>query len=185
MSVGSEIRAIFRAVGVKLRDFRKGGDPLGVRKPEREMLSGFSDWYRQVALNKVEGLSLGDASRVMTPTGLSPLGVVKHLTWAERGWFRDTFAGEDVPEEVSVEESFMVEPDDTVESVVAAYREECAHSRRITHAAPSLDKLSASGAHYRGHVSLRWIVVHMLEETARHAGHLDIMREQIDGRTGD
>lgn len=160
-------------------------DLLGVRTPEREMLAGFSDWYREVVVNKVGGLTLEDASRVMTPTGMSPLGIVKHLTWAECGWFRDTFAGEDVPEEASSEESFRVAPGDTVDSVIAAYRDECAHARRITDAAASLDDLSSEATEIRGRVSLRWIVIHMLEETARHAGHLDVMREHIDGRTGD
>jgi hypothetical protein len=185
MSVLSEISGIFRAVRLKARDSGKGGDPLGVRSPERETLVGFSDWYRQVALNKVEGLSLADASRVSTPTGLSPLGVVKHLTWAEEGWFRGTFAGEVTGWEGTSEESFAITPTDTVESVVQAYRDECAHSRRITDAAPTLDKLSVGATELRGRVSLRWVVIHMLEETARHVGHLDVMREQIDGRTGD
>jgi hypothetical protein len=71
-------------------------DVLGVRRPEREMLTGFLDWYRQVVLNKVDGLSLEQASTTMTPSGLSPLGIVKHLTWVEAAWFRDTFAGEPV-----------------------------------------------------------------------------------------
>jgi len=160
-------------------------DLLGVRTPEREMLAGFSDWYRAVVVNKVDGLALEDASRVMTPTGMSPLGIVKHLAWAECGWFRDAFAGEDVPEEASSEESFRVAPGNTVDSVIAAYRDECAHARRITDAAASLDDLSSEATEIRGRVSLRWIVIHMLEETARHAGHLDVMREHIDGRTGD
>lgn len=148
------------------------------------MLTGFLDWYRQVVANKVEGLSLEQASTVMTPTGLSPLGVVKHLTSAEAGWFRDTFAGEPVGK-VSNSDSFRLTPDETVESVVTGYHDECAHSRRITDAAPLLNDLSARAGEIHGHVSLRWILVHMVEETARHAGHLDLMRETLDGRTGD
>jgi len=159
-------------------------DTLGVRLPEREMLAGYTDWGRESIVNKLKGLSLEDASRVMTPTGLSMLGVVKHLEWAECGWFRDTFAGEPIGWEVTNEESFAITPTDTVESVVAAYREECAHSRRITDAAGSLDDLCARPDEFYGSVTLRWIVLHMLEETAQHAGHLDIFREQIDGRTG-
>jgi uncharacterized damage-inducible protein DinB len=180
-----EIRGIGRALRAKVSGTSSGADPIGVRKPERPTLDGFMDWYRQVAINKVDGLSLEDATRVMTPTGMSPLGIVKHLTWAEAGWFRVTFAGEDVPEEVSNDDSFRVAPGDTIESVVAAYRDECDHSRRVVARAPSLDALSVGESKYRGLTSLRWILVHMIEETARHAGHLDIMREQIDGRTGD
>jgi hypothetical protein len=159
-------------------------DLLSTRRPERETVTGALDWYRAVVVNKVDGLSLEDASRVMTPTGLSPLGIVKHLTWVEAGWFRDTFAGTYEGQEESSEDSFQLGPDDTIESVVASYRDECDSSRRITDAARSLDDLSALEAHVYGYVSLRWVLVHMLEETAHHVGHLDIMREHIDGRTG-
>src|SRR5580698_3209567 len=71
-------------------------DPLGVRRGEGETLEGFLDWYRAVVERKLDGLSPDDAKRVMTPTGMSPLGVLKHLGWVERGWFREIFAGEDV-----------------------------------------------------------------------------------------
>jgi hypothetical protein len=65
------------------------------------------------------------------------------------------------------------------------YRDECTHSCQIADAATSLDQLSARRADFHGHVNLRWILIHLLEETARHAGHLDLMRETLDGRTGD
>ncbi|MEX2269135.1 MAG: DinB family protein [Acidimicrobiia bacterium] len=180
-----EIRSIGRSLRAKVTGTASRDDPLGVRKPERETLAGFMDWYRQVVINKVDGLSFEDASRVMTPTGMSPLGIVKHLTWAEAGWFRDTFAGKYEGEEASNEDSFVIAPGDTIESVVAAYRDECEHSRRIAARAPSLNALSVGESQFRGLTSLRWILIHMIDETARHAGHLDIMREQIDGRTGD
>lgn len=163
-------------------------DNLGVRQGDRETLEGFLDWYRAVVERKVDGLTLSDARLVMTPTGMSALGIVKHLGWVERGWFRETFAGEDVDEidvdgDNSVE--FAIGNDDTVESVIAFYRAEVEHSRRVFRDAPSLDALSARETSYREQVSLRWIMVHMLEETARHAGHLDLMRERIDGQVGD
>src|SRR5262249_54670923 len=78
---------------------RRGGAnvaDLGARSGERDMLSGFLDWYRSVIERKVEGLMFDDASREMTPTGLSPLGVVAHLAAAEVGWFMETFAGAEV-----------------------------------------------------------------------------------------
>ena len=158
------------------------------------MLTGFLDWHRQVVANKVEGLSLEQASTVMTPTGLSLLGIVKHLTAVEAGWFRYNFAGEPIGGEVANPDaanshplprpSFRLTPGETVESVATGYRAECAHSRRITDDARSLNDL-ASRPTEAGHVSLRCILLHMLEETARHAGHLDLMRETLDGRTGD
>jgi hypothetical protein len=163
-------------------------DPLGVRQGERETLEGFLDWYRAVVERKVDGLSPDDAQRVMTPTGMSALGVLKHLGWVERGWFRETFAGEDV-EAIDTDgdnsAEFAVGREDSVVSVVAFYRAEVEQSRRVCRDSPSLDALSARETPYREQVSLRWIMVHMLEETARHAGHLDLMREKIDGQVGD
>ncbi len=163
-------------------------DPLGVRRGERETLEGFLDWYRAVVERKIDGLALDDAKRVMTPTGMSALGVLKHLGWAERGWFRETFAGQDV-EAIDVDgdntPEFAIGGDETVESVIGFYRAEVEQSRRISRDAPSLDNLSAKEMPYWEQVTLRWIMVHMLEETARHAGHLDLMRENIDGQVGD
>jgi uncharacterized damage-inducible protein DinB len=155
---------------------------LGGQTGEREMLTGFLDWYRAVVKRKVADLSLQDASRIMTPTGLSPLGIVKHLAYAERGWFKARFAAEE--EKVDPDAVFRIEPGDTVASVLAFYRDSVTESRRIA-AGASLEAISKSESPTYGFVSMRWILVHMLEETARHAGHLDLMREQIDGKTGD
>ena len=163
-------------------------DFLGVRQGERETLEGFLDWYRAVVERKVEGLPRDDAIRVMTPTGMSALGILKHLGWVERGWFRETFAGEEV-EAIDLDgdhsAEFTIRSDDTVASVIAFYRAEVEHARRVFHDALSLDALSARETRFREQVSLRWIMVHMVEETARHAGHLDLIREKIDGRVGD
>jgi uncharacterized damage-inducible protein DinB len=163
-------------------------DALGVRRDESETLRGFLDWYRAVVERKVDGLTPDQARTVRTPTGLSPLGVVKHLGWVERGWFREIFAGEDVETidwEGDNSAEFAIGTEDTVDSILAFYRTEVDHSRRVVAESPSLDALSAKATKFREHVSLRWILVHMLEETARHAGHLDLMRETIDGKTGD
>ena len=163
-------------------------DTLGVRRDETETLVGFLDWYRAVVARKVHGLTLDEARAVRTPTGMSPLGIVQHLAWVERGWFRETFSGEDVEstdEEDDNSAEFATGPDVTVDSVLAFYRTEVDHARRVVAESPSLDALSAKATRFGEHVSLRWVLVHMLEETARHAGHLDLMREAIDGKTGD
>lgn len=160
---------------------------LGGRAAELELLTGFLDWYRAVVARKVEGLSFIDATRVMTPSGLSPLGVVKHLAWVERSWFGWRFAGEDfepVWSALDPDADFRIEPGETTESVLAFYRDSVERAHEIV-ARASLDDVSARESQSHGSVSLRWILVHMLEETARHAGHLDLMREQLDGRTGD
>lgn len=162
------------------------GSAFGGQDHERELLGGFLDWYREVVQHKVEDLTLEDASQVRTPTGVSLLGIVRHLTCVEQGWFRDQFAGE-VPEEPGEHDNaaeFLLGPDDTVPSVLAGYRDEIGRSRRIA-AQAALDAISTREHPIFGGVSLRWVLVHMIEETARHAGHLDILREQLDGRTGD
>ncbi|MGH9208495.1 MAG: DinB family protein [Acidimicrobiales bacterium] len=163
-------------------------EALGARSEERDLLGGFLEWYRAVVTHKVDGLSLDQASRVMTPTGLSPLGIVKHLALVERDWFRWTFAGEDVELPDVGEDNaptFTIEPGDTVDAVLKMYGDDSRQAQRITEAAPSMDTLSVREASWYGHVTLRWVLVHMLEETARHVGHLDVMREHIDGTTGD
>jgi hypothetical protein len=173
--------------GNTLPPVAESSSALGGQANERELLTGYLDWYRSVVEGKVADLSLPDATRIMTPTGLSPLGIVKHLSDVEQSWFRERFAGEEIDTAWSDEDPlavFRIEPGETVASTVAFYRESTEHSRRVVTAA-SLDDASVGESPFYGHVSLRWILVHMLEETARHAGHLDLMREQIDGRTGD
>lgn len=151
------------------------------------MLGEFLDWYRAVAARKVDGLTQEQAARVATPSGLSPLGIVRHLAWAERLWFRWYLAGQDValfsgPDNAV---TFRLEPTDTIASVVTAYQAENEAARRIVADIGSLDQLSIRSHRTFGLVSARWVLVHLIEETARHAGHLDMMREQLDGATGD
>jgi hypothetical protein len=162
-------------------------DPFGARSDERAMLSGFLDWYRSVVAHKVEGLSEEQAARAMTPSGVSALGVVRHLAWVERLWFQWRVAGDDVTLDAGPDNSltFRLEPGDTVASVLAGYHAEIEQSRRIVRAAASFDELTARPHPIFGPVSMRWVLVHLIEETARHAGHLDLIREQLDGQTGD
>ena len=86
---------------------------LGGQASERELLTGFLDWYRSVVEGKVADLSLQDASLIMTPTGLSPLGIVKHLSDVEQSWFRERFAGEEfgtTPSDDDPLAAFRIEP---------------------------------------------------------------------------
>jgi Protein of unknown function (DUF664) len=166
------------------------GIDLGGQLGEREMLTGFLDWYRAVVERKLEGLPLADATRELTASGLSALGVLKHLGWVECRWFREAFAGEDVDshrvgDRGDNSHEFLIEPTDTVESVLDSYRAQVARCRTIVAEASSLDTLSRRQHDILGAVSLRWILVHQIEETSRHAGHLDLMREELDGQTGD
>ena len=153
---------------------------------EKAMLSAFLDRYRETMLWKLEGLTKEQASARLVPSLTTLLGIVKHLAYVERGWFPIYFAGdspsypwpEDEPDQ---DIDFRVEPDDTIESVSALYQQEIARSREVV-AGASLDDLSKEQD--RGPRSLRWIMVHMIEETARHAGHADILRELTDGAIG-
>ncbi len=157
-------------------------------EPERETLEGFLDYYRVVIVRKVAGVSPEDAARPLVPSGTSLLGVVKHLGWVERGWFQAGMAGQtyEVPwTDEDPDADFRVEPGETIEGLVAWYHDQCERSREIVAATPDLDTLEKRIREGRPRRSLRWILVHMIEETARHAGHMDIIREQIDGAVGD
>ena len=149
---------------------------------ERALLNGFLDQQRAVAVRKIEGLSDADASREVTSTGVTLLGALNHLEWDERCWFGHHFLGEPPPAE-DTDGSFAVRPGDTVEAAVVRYRAACDESRRIT-AAALLDATCAIAHGVFGTPSLRWVLLHMIEETARHAGHMDLLREQTDGATG-
>jgi uncharacterized damage-inducible protein DinB len=166
-------------MGVELPPFPSG------ELPEREMLEGYLQWYRVVVVRKVEGLPRDLALRPIEPGILSALGIVKHLGWVERNWSRRVILGEDYPvpwNDADPDADLRIEDDETVESVVAWYRSEWEAADAIW-GARSIDD---TGEHPReGTVSIRWILMHMIEETARHAGHLDLITEQLDGRTGD
>jgi hypothetical protein len=152
---------------------------------EREMLDGYLRWYRLVVVRKVDGLPRDLAVRPMEPGILSALGIVKHLGWVERNWSRKVILGETYPVPWSDEDpdaELRIEDDETVESVIAFYRSEWEAADAIW----SMRSLDDTGRHHElGTVSLRWILLHMIEETARHAGHLDLIAESLDGRTGD
>jgi uncharacterized damage-inducible protein DinB len=158
---------------------------------ERETLENFLDFYRDTILWKVSGLSDEQIRRVIVPSGWSPLGMVKHLAYVERNWFRVRLAGEpDLPvpwTDDDPDADFRVEPAETTEEILRFYQEECERSRAIA-SASSLDDLAIEWPPDRPpekRPNLRWILVHMIEETARHAGHLDVVRELIDGAIGD
>lgn len=151
---------------------------------ERETLAGFLDYQRATLLGKVEGLDEEQARRRLVPSQTTLLGIVKHLAYVERWWFQEVFAGLDVEDpctESDPDADWRIEPDDTVEAIVALYEAEVAVSREIA-AGAGLDEIARRPGY---DVSLRWILVHMIEETARHNGQADILRELIDGSTGE
>ena len=140
---------------------------------------------RDTIMCKLDGLDEEQVRQTHAPSSLTLLGLIKHLTDVERTWFRERFAGEDPPnaDAWSAERSWRIEPDDTTASIVAAYRAECAASDRIVQA-HGPDDIAARTPPHREGVTLRWILMHMVQETARHVGHADLLRESIDGATG-
>ncbi|HUA28518.1 MAG TPA: DinB family protein [Streptosporangiaceae bacterium] len=153
---------------------------------ERELLEGFLEYHRRVVGGKLRGLSDEDARRRLVPSLTTPIGLVKHAAAVERNWFqhclggtpRDQISGNARGDDTSWE----VRGDESIADVVGEYEEACAQSRRIA-ARFGLDDTVPQDQ--LGTVSLRWIYVHLIREHARHIGHADILREQIDGATGD
>ena len=157
------------------------------RGTEREMLEAHLDANREIAVVKVTGLTWERATQRLGPSATSAAGIVRHLTDVERFWFRRHLDGQDdVPFRWSDTEpdlEFEFGDSDTLEAVIADYRAACEESRQVASRYQLEDQLTRpedSG----NRPSLRWVLCHMIDETARHNGHLDIYRELLDGRTG-
>jgi hypothetical protein len=152
---------------------------------EKESLQVALERHRDAILWKLEGLDDGQLRRSLVPSGTSLLGMVKHLAAVEYGWFCDTFGrpAEPMPfDEDDPDADLRVEPGETTADVLAFYgRARAAADRAIDEVG-----LEETGMAWFGEpVTMRWVLIHMVEETARHAGHADILRELIDGMTGD
>ena len=157
-----------------------------MRADEHTALSAWLDYHRATLLMKLEGLDDEQLRRPVVPSGVSLLGIVKHLTQVEHGWFVRQFAGIDEPRLFSTDDDpdadFRIEPDETTIDIVEGYLRVCDRSDEIS-AGASLD--ATFEERWRGTTDLRWLLIHMIEETARHNGHADVIRELIDGATGD
>jgi uncharacterized damage-inducible protein DinB len=152
---------------------------------ERELLERFLDFERDTLLWKASGLTEQQLRKPLTPSGMSLLGLVKHLAYVERNWFQFRFLGQTVYipwRQGDPDGDFRIEPDEKPESIFALYRGEIEESRRIVAATDSLETVAVDPDRP---VTMRWILIHMIEETARHAGHADLMRELTDGKTGE
>ena len=151
---------------------------------EREQIESFLHDNRVEIVGLLDGLTEEQARRRLVPSLTTLLGLVKHAAFAERVWFDVALAGRTRAEiglPQAVDDSFILTDDDTIESVLAQYRQAWTNADEIA-AAYSLDDLAMHNR--RGPLSLRWIYVHMIEELARHAGHGDILREQILAASG-
>jgi len=162
------------------------------RAGELATLAGFLRWQRGTLELKCSGLDAeAMARRSVEPSMMSLLGLVRHLADVERSWFRKIMAGQDVPSRYRSED----QPDGDFEgarpdpAVVAeawqAWRDEVAFADRFVAAAPDLDLVGQVPDAWRGPMSLRWVLTHMIEEYARHNGHADLLCERIDGAVGE
>ncbi|MBZ4320107.1 DinB family protein [Streptomyces huiliensis] len=157
---------------------------------EREALESWLDFQRATLELKCRGLDDEQLRRTsVSPSTMSLLGLVRHMAIVERNWFQRVFAGRTVPE-VPEHAGFDVglDPEQGLDEALAAWRAEVALGRELI-AGASLDdvgRLSPEEGKWLGseEVALRWILLHLIEEYARHNGHADLLREAVDGTTG-
>ena len=156
---------------------------------ERSSLEQWLDYHRATLLMKCAGLTAAQLKqRAMPPSGLSLLGLVRHMVEVERWWFRMHAAGEEIgfiydPDGVGLDFDEIDEAD--AQADLAAFERECEAARRAVAGLSLDDQVPSRGDHPGRVLDIRWIFVHMIEEYARHNGHADLLREAIDGATGD
>ncbi len=169
---------------------RQDPDPTTVS--ERDALGQYLDYQRETILLKTEGLTREQLAATIPSSGLTLAGLLYHLTLVEESWFeedflglpsREDFAGVDWTADPDFEFRTALEKDP--EWLRGRYRDACDRARRVTADADSLDAVSVSTRVGGKPFTLRWLLLHLIEETARHAGHADLLREAIDGVTGE
>ena len=163
---------------------------MAISGPKADLLR-YLNQGRDGLLSKLDGLSIFDARRPMTPTATNILGLVKHVAGVQSGYFGETF-GRPFPEHLAWEEAgaeidddLWARPDESVEDIVGLFRRNCAHADSTIESLP----LDAIGRvpwwpEDRSEVTLHRVLVHVIAEVARHAGQADIIRELIDGTAG-
>jgi hypothetical protein len=155
---------------------------------ERTTLTSWLDFHRTTLRQKCEGLTGPQMVRAsVPPSPMTLLGMVQHMTLVEWWWFEHIFAGGSTPEPMETgddpEAEWLKLDPGRVGEALEEFKRQCAHSRNIVGRAGSFDVLSASPE--RPTRDLRWVMVHMIEEYARHNGHADLLRECVDGAVGD
>jgi uncharacterized damage-inducible protein DinB len=159
---------------------------------ERELLGQYLDFQRQTVLAKTEGLTREQLARRHPPSALTLAGLLYHLALVEESWMEERFLGLPVREPwagvdfaADPEWEFRTSAELEPEQLRQRYREACERSRQAAAQADGLGQLSVQPLRDGRRFSLRWVLLHLLEETARHAGHADLIREAIDGTVGE
>jgi uncharacterized damage-inducible protein DinB len=159
---------------------------------ERESLGQYLDYQRETILLKTEGLTREQLGQRIATSSLTLAGILYHLALNEESWFevhfgglatRDDFAGIDW--DADPEYEFRTALDKEPDWLRRRYRDACDRARQVTASAASLDDVSVSPRSDGRPFTLRWVMLHLIEETARHAGHADLLREAIDGSVGE
>jgi hypothetical protein len=155
--------------------------------PELRSLRDVLDAHRDKLVQAMTGIDDRDLRKAIVPSGTTLLGIVKHLGFIERWWFQIVFAGLDVPLAWKADDpkaEWRIEPHETTQDIISFYLGEVARSRELIAGAAPETLAHGTVATSRGpasEFSLRWILLHMIEETAQHNGHADILRELIIG----
>jgi len=145
---------------------------------ERETVLALLQYQRNSFVKKVDGVSEEAARQSPVASGTSLLWLTKHMARAESLWLLRRFAGHE-----ALIEDDQLGPEDTVQSAIAEYQQTWVRTDAVVAAAQGLDELCQNVGD-EAPVNLRWVLMHLLEETARHAGHADVLREIVDGETG-
>jgi uncharacterized damage-inducible protein DinB len=159
---------------------------------ELTMLTQFLDYHRATLVQKVSGLDRGQLATRLEPSALTLAGLVKHMALVEDGWFGRVLLGREHVEpwasvdwDAEPDWEFHTAVDDEPEDLLALYADACQRSRVAVADVGDLDRVAARPSRSGESFNLRWIMLHMIEETARHNGHADLIRENIDGATGE
>lgn len=159
---------------------------------ERAVFGQYLDYQRETVLAKTEGLTGAQLATRLAPSALTLGGILRHLALVEESWLEVRFLGlparkpwTNVDWDADPDWEFRTDPTMDPGELRQRYREACERSRQAAGTAGGLDQLSVTPLRDGRHFSLRWVLLHLIEETARHAGHADLLREAIDGSVGD
>jgi hypothetical protein len=168
-------------------------DPDPQVTSERDALSQYLDYQRETILLKTDGLTREQLAMKVPTSDLTLGGILYHLAGVEEGWLEVNFLGlphrddfKDVDWNADPDYEFRTAADMEPDQLRRRYRDACDRARRVVDGASSLDQLSRSTRLVHGKpYTLRWVLLHLIEETARHAGHADLLREAVDGTVGE